>query len=278
MNYGINNRSGQPSSQGAVELLGTAYELGVRELDTSDLYGTSDEVIAQAQAKHQFFQIHTKFILDETLDLAGALKNSQTRLRVEKLASYSFHRFADFRNALSRGSHFEEQVSLIKHLGQVKKIGVSVYSNEEALLALNCPWVDQIQMPLNLLDHGARRSSVLKAKKNKEIHVRSVFLQGLFHMDFEKFPEGLRPLLPTLKGLKSLADDLKLTLPQLAFLYPISVSEIDAVVVGAETIEQLKVNLDWFSGLRKLDTAAIKEIEKVRVPQEDLLSPVNWPK
>lgn len=280
MPYGISNRVGQPQESEGIELLRVAFQNGIRAVDSSDLYGTSDSVIKKALGQECQFDIHTKFILDERLDIRSALANSLNRLGVAKIKSYSFHRYSDFVMAQKAWGQGAPILSDLKSSGAVERIGASVYSVEEAVEALNCPWIDQIQMPLNLLDHSGRRKSVFQMVENsgKTLHVRSVYLQGLFHLPLNEQPESLKPLAPAIQRLQNLAIKKRLLLPQLALLYPLSLPLVHGLVIGLESIEQLNLNMSWFKDLEPLDRDSIQEIESIMVDRPDLLSPVNWKK
>ena len=69
----------------------------------------------------------------------------------------------------------------IKKKGYVKKIGISMYNFNKAIEVIKNFKIDIIQLPYNLIDRRLENKKFLKlARKRKvEIHVRSVFLQGL---------------------------------------------------------------------------------------------------
>lgn len=75
------------------------------------------------------------------------------------------------------------RVSFCRNLwaaGRVQKIGISVYEPEAALEALNHPRVDVVQIPSSIFDRRFITAGVFEIAKTlkKELHVRSVFLQG----------------------------------------------------------------------------------------------------
>ena len=90
-----------------------------------------------------------------------------------------FHSFEDFKFIINNDSNILDN---IKNSGLVKKIGVSVYSNDEIEDLLNFENINLIQLPYNLFDNEYQRKEILEKvkKRNIEIHTRSVFLQGLF--------------------------------------------------------------------------------------------------
>ena len=47
MKYGINNTLGQPSEENVFEMLDTAFENGIRVIDTARAYGTAETVLGR---------------------------------------------------------------------------------------------------------------------------------------------------------------------------------------------------------------------------------------
>ena len=66
----------------------------------------------------------------------------------------------------------------------VKKIGLSANNMDDILPIINKYHFDVVQIPLNVFDRRAIDSGIIKYLKNKniEVHVRSIFLQGLLLM------------------------------------------------------------------------------------------------
>jgi aryl-alcohol dehydrogenase-like predicted oxidoreductase len=158
----------------------------------------------------------------------------------------------------------------------VKSIGVSVYSNDEAINTLNADLISIIQLPYNLLDNYNKRSEILKLAKelNKKVQSRSVFLQGLFFLPKDELTKKLMTLGPYLDTIKSICSDFNLDVSTLAMGYVKQTKQIDQVILGVDSIEQLLLNLKQFENDIPLN--AIKEIDKINVIEEELLLPMNW--
>lgn len=269
LNYGIKNESGQPTAEQAMGILARAKSLGIKYLDTSDLYGSSSDVIREFGADQ--FKILTKFSL-ESQSFASALEASLKRLQAEKLYSYSFHRFNDF-------EQFEnwDEVEDAKENGEIQFLGVSVYTNEQLEAAIDNEHIDIIQSPFNLLDGFHRRGDLFERahEEEKEIHVRSVYLQGLLLMDPNQLKGKLASLSPAITELKEIAKSAGKSMEELCFGYANSFDSIDAVVVGVENQKQLEQSFA-LSKSAKLDSGLISEIESVLVQDEALLNPSNW--
>ena len=67
---------------------------------------------------------------------------------------------------------------------------------------------------------------ILAKRRGKELHARSVLLQGLFFMALNEIPQKIIKLLPYLKRIKEIQSKYNLTVEQLALSYVISQPEI----------------------------------------------------
>ena len=65
LDYGINNKEGKPSHKQAFELLDAAFENGIRELDTAEGYGDSEDIIGEYQR-----QTGNSFLIDTKLPVS----------------------------------------------------------------------------------------------------------------------------------------------------------------------------------------------------------------
>ena len=119
------------------------------------------------------------------------------------------------------------------------------------------------------------RYLVLVVKKNgKEIHVRSIFLQGLFFMDTEKLPDKLITLKDTLIELHRKASNSDLDMASLALNFCLQNNDIDGVLIGVENATQLSENMESLQD--HISNEIMREILDIRVTDPSLLNPVNW--
>ncbi|MFZ5969972.1 MAG: aldo/keto reductase, partial [Bacteroidota bacterium] len=202
MSYGINNHNGKPSRAEAFEILKLAQDNGILFLDTAPGYGESQRVIGAYHSEYPGFEVITKFAVNQPFILTKEVEQSFQQLNIESIHCLMYHRFNDCFDQDIRNSLIE-----LKHSGKIQKIGISVYGNDQFEEAISLTHVDVIQIPFNVLDNRNQRGQLMmKAKKNgKEIHVRSVFLQGLFFMSPNRMPESLKPLAGYLNQLNTIA-------------------------------------------------------------------------
>lgn len=272
LDYGINNHFGKPDTRQVFHILEIASNSGIKILDTADAYGNASELLGEFN-KYQpdLFEINTKFKANQdTISIQVA--KSLERLHISSINTYFFHSFDDFINY----PNLFKELRILKNNGYIKKIGVSVYGNDEFEIAMNFPELDVIQFPFNLLDNRYQRGRLMKhaTLNKKELQARSVFLQGLFFKPIDELPIKLSSLKPYLKTIIELAKDYHLTLENLALLYAYSQPEIDHVIIGVDNREQLQKNL--LALQQNISQEIIEEINKVAVRENDLLYPKNW--
>jgi len=272
--YGINNTAGMPSDEHVERILDTAYDAGIRTLDTAEGYGNAIERIGLYHERHNHsFSVINKFKEIPTASSVGAHVNKSAQiLRIPVVDTYLFHSYGDY---VANSELIKSMVSL-KDKGQIRSIGVSIYTNEQFDHVINDELISVIQFPYNVLDNDRQRLALMeKAKtKRKTLHTRSVFLQGLFFKDFGNFPTNLKPLIPYIEQVKEIAGQENMDVTTLTLNYALSNPLIDGVLIGVESVNQLRKNIevidpDFATSIReKVNEIVVKEIE--------LLNPANW--
>jgi aryl-alcohol dehydrogenase-like predicted oxidoreductase len=135
--------------------------------------------------------------------------------------------------------------------------------------------IDIIQLPFNVLDnHNIKGDLLLQAKlKGKEIHTRSVFLQGLFFKTIENLDPKFENLKTPLIHLNNIALKADISIESLALNYCLHKSYIDQVLIGVDNFSQLNQNLSLINA----DLTIENEIDSnIFVDNVAMLNPVNW--
>ena len=269
--YGINNLMGIPADDEIGKILFCAQKAGIKFLDTAPAYGNAEAKIADL-SNHRF-GIITKFSKALTpTDIINQLETSLKNLQVNKLYGYMAHNADEFIQTpdLWKGLLAE------RDKGNVTKIGYSLYTTEqlERLLGLNfIP--DIIQLPYSLLDRKFE-PFLAQLKSNKtEIHIRSVFLQGLYFMDPASLPEKIAPLRPALSSLYDICNDFNISMASLALNFVVGNPLVDYVVIGVDTARQLEENLQLVNNWHP-DKNMLEKISNITVKNKELLNPSNW--
>jgi aryl-alcohol dehydrogenase-like predicted oxidoreductase len=275
LNYGINNSGGQVSVSEVSGILDYCKKSKISTLDTAAAYGNSEERIGnyfnQAE-KENNFRIITKFNLRNGLSMLDSLNHSLARLKVSSVDTIMFHNFEDFKN-----TNTSELNNLLKFKGEkFLNLGISLYTNEQINDVRDSGLFNVIQLPFNVLDNHNLRGNVLAKLKDKSIetHTRSVFLQGLFFMDFSHLPKKLKPLEKYLRKIDELAKEYRITKESLALQYASSKGYIDGVLFGVDSLSHLKSNV--LSINREIPKEVFKEIDNIKVDEIELLNPATW--
>lgn len=276
LDYGVNNNRGKPSDDEMKSILDFAYSSGVKFLDTAEAYGDSQNRIGNYHngAEHKFNLI-TKY--SSKIDLPKLIRkrveHNLRTLNVDRIYSYMFHSFDEYKLYYSE---FSKDLNSMINDGFIDKIGVSVYTNEEANQVLENGAIRLIQLPFNLLDNFSKRESILRKAKERdvEIHTRSVFLQGLFFKEISQISNYQRILKPYLERIKKIKEDIHSNMHDLALNYALSQELISNVLIGVDSHAQLHENIKASNKI--LDESTIQKINEIDVKEIDLLNPVNW--
>ncbi|MFR9703171.1 aldo/keto reductase [Aeromonas sanarellii] len=178
LDYGVSNRAGEVPDDELDAILTLARKLGVDTLDTAQAYGKAETRLGSHHTAD--FQLVGKLAPGiQATEVATSVASSLQRLARPRLDGLLLHRSQDANPALF------EQLAELQRQGLVGKLGVSVYAPEELALWLAQGYpLELVQLPANLLDQRFLRSGWLDRLQalGCEIHVRSLFLQGLLLM------------------------------------------------------------------------------------------------
>ena len=273
LKYGINNSFGKPEKKSVFDILSYAYDNGIKYLDTAELYGNAHELIGEFHKLYptKKFNIITKFPHNFEDRLDHKINSYLNELDIDYLEAILFHSYDSYINHKSR------LADLVKLKSKsVKYIGVSVYTNEQMNEVIDDINIDIIQIPFNLFDNfNLRGELIIKAKSNnKIIHTRSAFLQGLFFMKKDN-PNVVRVKLE--KELDFIEDiSIKSSIPigSIALNYCLMQNFIDFVLIGVDSLDQLKENIDFAEN--KIPNQCLDEINEIRINNIELLNPSMW--
>jgi aryl-alcohol dehydrogenase-like predicted oxidoreductase len=242
--YGVGNCSGRPSLEELGRILSHARAEGISLLDTALMYGDAESRIGTLQT--QGMRVVTK--MPSLADCAGqelgeflrgAFSESLRNLNVDRVYGYLAHRSADVIG--SCGKEVRAFLEDLRASGKAEKVGVSIYEGYEIRDVLRDFRPDIVQLPLNVLDQRLLRDGTLAELKavGVEVHVRSVFLQGLLLLDLERIPSYFEPMRPLLARWHAQAGAQRLTLPEASLSFVRELPEVDMVIVGAESLAQM---------------------------------------
>lgn len=283
--YGVANQTGQPTYEEVVRIIATAFEGGVRCLDTAAAYGSSEEVLGRALRELRIndqVTVVTKLLplppteggtatsIQEAIE--KSVDQSRSKLQLDTLPLLLFHREIDTQ-------HYET-LQKLKERGWVQEIGVSCDNRPgPAELFVRSGDYSALQIPANLLDRRHQRSGIfpLAYQRDMATFVRSAFLQGVLLMPEAQLPAHLKSLIPARLSLELLAYQSGLTLKELSVQYLLEQTGVTSVIVGVETVTQVQENLTLFHRPR-LPADLRQAIDRWAWDfPESILTPSLWP-
>lgn len=272
--YGVSNKNGQTSIAEIIRILELAHSTGLDTLDTAIAYGNSENNLGavgvngwKVVTKLPGFPYGSASLKPWVKEMVAG---SMNRMRLSRIYGLLLHSPDDLRGP--RGSELLRILKELKLHGLIQKIGLSVYGPDELHFLPDSFIPDIVQMPFNILDRRLIQGSILHDLKRNgvEVHVRSIFLQGLLLMDSDSRPSYFNRWNCTWKlwddwisrtGSNPLAACLNFALAQ---------KEIDRVVVGIESVDQLRQVL-----VAVQDDAPCLP-EELQCDDPDLIYPMRW--
>ncbi|WP_300820915.1 aldo/keto reductase [uncultured Oscillibacter sp.] len=125
--------------------------------------------------------------------------------------------------------------------GLAERIGVSIYTPEEAMRALAYPQISVIQIPYNVFDRRLDRCGFFAEakKKNVRIYARSTLLQGLLTMTPERLPVHMKFAAPYVEKFHSICIRGSISPLRAAVGFVKSHQDIHYLVFGSDNERQL---------------------------------------
>jgi aryl-alcohol dehydrogenase-like predicted oxidoreductase len=272
--YGINNNSGKISLQNSIEILEYAFNNGIETLDSAESYGNAHEVIGifHDQNPNKIFRVITKLPHQVNDDIVKKVDGYLKELKVNQLETLMFHSYASYEDNIGNFAVLKR----LKLNKKIKTIGVSVYTNNEIEKVILNDDIDIIQLPFNLFDNTNLRSDILmKAKsKGKIIHTRSALLQGLFFKDLNSTNKIVKKLKKELALISEISRKENTSISALALSYCLLQKTIDNVLIGVDSLNQLKDNIKSIH--YKITPQTIEHINTIKIKNIDLLNPSLW--
>lgn len=284
INYGIQG-NGQPPHKKVYDMLSYAIDHGINQFDTASAYGEAEKVLGDYirlnPEKAAKMNIISKlkpdaFAPNEEKNLVKTVvsnaKESLAQLGIPRFCAYLFH---------DASFIFDKDAVMalysIKEEGLANRIGVSIYTPEEAMKALEYPQIEAIQIPYNLFDRRLDKCGFFKKAKESGVivYARSSLLQGLAVMDPNCLPNRVAFAKEYLLHFDSICNEFKVSKLSAAIGYVAKKQGIDYIVFGVDNISQLQE----YMVLENVDIPKdmIKQIDDCFADSpEKLVNPIMW--
>ena len=244
MDYGIANKSGQISDDEMYEILNLAKSNKINTIDTAIDYGECENRLGELGIDQ--FNVITKIsnlknVKNNFQDfMIKNLEKSIEKLKSNQINTFLLHTPDDL---LTQNKYeIYESLKTCKDRGLCKKIGVSCYEIKQVKDILSCFDIDVVQFPLNVLNTQLIDSGLLEnlKKKKVEIHVRSIFLQGLLLMTNSSLNNYFENWDGIFQNWEKWINENNMSKLEACLLFVFSIKSIDKYIVGIDSFMQLK--------------------------------------
>jgi aryl-alcohol dehydrogenase-like predicted oxidoreductase len=267
LDYGVSNARGRTPSPEVPLILERAAAAGVGVIDTAPAYGDADVIVGQSLPRPCPFLVVTKVSSPADVDAAEhQARASLANLGLDQAYAVLVHSAADLEG--QRGVELWARLRRLQAKGLFRKIGISAYASDDPVRLARRWKPDMMQLPVSLLDQRLVLEGALErlADMGVEIHLRSIFLQGLLFLPPERMPPELASAAPRLVQIRSQLALAGVHPLEAALHYALARPEASAVVAGVTGLLELEAllaaarapapDLDW-SDLRLDDPFAL---------------------
>ncbi len=274
--YGVGNCGDRVSIETAAQIIAFAGQAGIDTVDTAISYGDSERRLGEIGmqgykviSKLPPFPVGHKSVSKWVYNTVNA---SLTSLQINKLSAILLHRPSDLLD--STGPELYESLQKLKQGGVVDKIGLSVYDKVELENLVPLYPVDVVQAPVNILDRRLTSSGWMTRLRESgiELHARSVFLQGALLMPPNIRPRQFLKWSSLWNNWDQWLQAAQLTALEVCLSYTRSLSQVTKIVVGIDSLEQLR------SVISSTQNPITDWPDAIFCSDENLIDPRNWSK
>ena len=275
LDYGVANRSGQVGIDEIKRILSLCVENGITTIDTAIAYGSSEKEIGIGGVSD--CQVVTKLGSipkghpDIERWIVKKVEESLSRLKIEKLYGLLLHKPEELLSVY--GKSIFRGLQKVQGLGYVNKIGVSIYDPKIIDELLINYAFDLVQAPFNLVDRRFISGNYHKQLKDlgMEIHVRSVFLQGVLLMKSTQIPKYFRKWDFLWDQWRAWLAANSARPVDTCLAYAIRYPELDKIIVGADSSQQ------WEAIINSAGADLDVTFPSIGLNDTSLVDPSYWP-
>ena len=199
------------------------------------------------------------------------IEESLKRLSIKKLYAILIHDSNLFVNP-----NIDSIMKSLKKLQDrklVQKIGISIYDLKILKKILKkYRYIKIVQVPLNLFNRQLITSGWIKKLNNMniEVHIRSIFLQGLLLVDRKLIPKFFKSWMNKFRDLENWHINRKLDILTTCIKFVSNNNLINKIVIGVENLNQLKQIYKIFNDKKR------QVIPRIFSKDKKLIYPYNW--
>jgi aryl-alcohol dehydrogenase-like predicted oxidoreductase len=258
--FGLDQQAGargRPRDAEAREILSIAARSGLGVLEVGRHPASAEVTLGQVLPKPQPFRLTVTTVRpDRGPDFAEAEVRAQlARLGVGSVDAILAPSATDLFSP--HGPELWDRLRKLKDEGLAKKIGVSVYASDDPVGLTRRFKPDVVQAPASLLDQRLLIDGTLAelAAMGVEVHLRSIFLNGLLFLPPDRAPNHLKAAAGRISRARRLIAEGRSDPLQAALGFALSRPEASTVLVGVASAAEMSAviaaamspppDLDW---------------------------------
>ncbi len=249
----------------------------INYIDTAFNYTNSQKIIGKHSVN---FKIITKIpkisnsVSKPELWIKKIITKSLKDLNTKKLYAVLFH-YPPYQISKKKFVRIINCLEDLKKKRIIKKIGISAYSVDEIKKSFSIYKFEIVQFQANILDQNILKNAYvkfLKEKKGVEIHIRSIFLQGLLLCNISDIPSKFSNLKETLIVFNEWVKKNKISKLSACLKYIFSFTFIDKIILGTNNYLQFKQTVQ---AIEKIN-GKLNLPKKIKNINSSKLNPKNW--
>jgi aryl-alcohol dehydrogenase-like predicted oxidoreductase len=248
---------GRPREAEARDILSIAGRSGLSVLEVARGSGTADHLLRGALPQPNPFRITLTSIRPDRGPEAveAELRAQMLRLGVERVDAIIAPSATDLFSA--QGPALWDKLKALKDEGVCRRIGVPVYASDDPVGVARRFKPDLVQAPASLLDQRLLLDGSLAAIAGMgvEVHLRSIFLNGVLFLPPDRAPSHLKAAAGRISRARRLIAEGKSDPLQAALGFALTRPEASAVLVGVTSAAEMSAvvaaamtpppDLDW---------------------------------
>lgn len=263
-NYGILNN--KLNKKNIKKVLICAKKKNIRYIEISKDYKNLNFI---SKVKLNYFRFYKKI---DTADKYFLKANTE-----KKLQKYLFDKMVNCYGVILRNpklllkkKYYKIFLLLKKFQSEkkIKKVGITIYDTNYLKKIINICKIDFIQIPYNLVNQNIfKKTKKIIKKKKIEIHLRSIFLQGLLLKRTAQLPKALKKLRKYWLKIDNTLNNIRISRYNACLNFALN-TNADKLVVGVDNQDQLKQLFREKKYQFKIPSFKIKE--------KNLIDPIYW--
>ena len=260
--YGIKNNYKKIKEKESSLIINKLKKYNINYIDTARYYGNAEEIIGNNNtAKTKIITKIPKLDLRKNINkqINYHLCTSLTKLKKDKIYAVLLHDENQIKS--KKGNIILEELKKLKLKRLVSKVGISLYDPKTIYELKKKKFVpDIIQIPYSIMDRRFDKNNLIKKlkKQNIEIHVRSIFLQGLLLINLINLDYYFRNFKKDLIKIHDIAKYYRISVKELCIFFILQNKNIDLLIIGVDNLNQLKELKDIQRKFKKYKFKKIK--------------------